>query len=297
MTRAARETFQTIRDLIRFGVTTFNEAKVAYGHGTDNAYDEAVYLTLSTLSLPLDKLEPFLDARLTAAEINSLIQVFERRVANRLPAPYLTHEAWHLGYRFYVDERVIIPRSFIGELLADRLAPWVEDPDAELSVLDLCTGSGAIAIQAAHAFPNAKIDAIDLSMDALKVAARNVADYGLSERVRLIQSDLFGQLSRERYDLILSNPPYVNAESMQRLPPEFQHEPAMALAGGKDGMDLVRKILRGARSHLNSGGQLVLEIGHERRHFEAAFPDMSVTWLSTSAGDDAVLHIAQDRLP
>jgi ribosomal protein L3 glutamine methyltransferase len=297
MSKAARETLLTVRDLIRFATSRFNEDKISYGHGTDNAFDEAVYLTLATLCLPLDKLDPFMDARLIPAEVNSLLQVYERRTKSRVPAPYLTREAWHLGYKFYVDERVLIPRSFIGELLAEHLSPWVADPDAVTAVLDLCTGSASLAIQAAHAFPNAKIDAIDLSNGALQVAKRNVADYGLNDRIRLITSDMFAALERERYDIIITNPPYVNAESMAALPPEFQHEPALALAGGSDGMGLVKKIMRGARSHLNRKGFMVMEIGHERLHFEAAFPETQVTWLTTAGGDDKVFLIQQDHLP
>lgn len=298
MSKAARETMQTVRDMVRFAVTRFNEEKIHYGHGTDNAFDEAVYLMLASLSLPLDRLEPFLDARLTEAEINSLLQVIERRCKNRLPAPYLTHEAMHLGYRFYVDERVLIPRSLIGELLVDdALSPWVSDPAALENVLDLCTGSAALAIQAADAFENANIDALDCSAGALQVAARNVETYGLTDRIRLLESDLFSALTRERYDLIISNPPYVNAQSVAALPPEYQHEPKIALAGGVDGMDLVKKIIRGARTHLNRGGLLVMEIGHEKEHFEAVFPKLQVTWLSCSAGDEQVLMVPQELLP
>jgi ribosomal protein L3 glutamine methyltransferase len=298
MSKAARDTMQTVRDMVRFATTRFVEEKIKYGHGTDNAFDEACYLTLSSLNLPLDKLEPFMDARLTEAEINSLLQVIERRCKNRLPAPYLTHEAHHMGYTFYVDERVLIPRSFIGELLIETgLSPWIADPDAVRSMLDLCTGSGALAIQAAHVFTQAQIDALDLSTGALQVAQRNVEHYGLAGRVRLLESDVFSALSRERYDLIITNPPYVNAASIAALPPEFQHEPKLALAGGADGMDIVKRIVRGARNHLNRDGLLIIEIGHEKAHFEAAFPGLPVTWLSTSAGDDMVLMIAQKVLP
>ncbi len=298
MSNAARETMQTVRDMVRFATTRFNEEKIHYGHGTENAFDEAVYLTLATLSLPLDKLEPFFDAKLTEAEINSLMEMIERRCKIRLPVPYLTRTAHHMGYAFYVDERVLIPRSFIGELLIETaLSPWISDTGAITHILDLCTGSGALAIQAADVFPNAKIDALDLSNGALQVAQRNIETYGLQDRVRLMPSDLFSGLSRERYDLIITNPPYVNATSMGQLPPEYQHEPKVALMGGTDGMDIVKKIIRGARTHLNRGGILVMEIGHEQAHFQAAFPDMQVTWLSCSAGDDQVLMVTQDMLP
>jgi len=298
MSNAARETMQTVRDMVRFATTRFNEEKVHYGHGTDNAFDEAVHLTLSTLSLPLDKLEPFLDAKLMEAEINSLIEMIERRCKNRLPVPYLTRLAHHMGYPFYVDERVLIPRSFIGELLIQTgLSAWISDPDAVTDILDLCTGSGALAIQAADVFPHAKIDAVDVSADALQVAQRNLENYGLKDRIQLISSDLFNALSRKRYDLIITNPPYVNAASMNQLPAEYQHEPKIALMGGVDGMDVIKNIIRGARAHLNPGGILVMEIGHEKSNFQAVFPDMQLSWLSCSAGDDQVLLVTREMLP
>jgi ribosomal protein L3 glutamine methyltransferase len=296
MAKDAVDDLRTVRDLVRYGTSRFNAAQLAYGHGTENAFDEAVYLTLFALHLPPDKLEPFFDARLTRAEIKEVLALFERRIKTRLPSPYLTHEAWQLGHKFYVDERVLIPRSFIGELLDEQLAPWIADPSAPLRVLDLCTGSGVIAIQAALTFEQARIDAIDVSAGALEVATRNVTDYGLNNRVRLIESDLFAKLKSERYDLIVSNPPYVNAQSMAALPAEFTHEPALALAGGADGMDIVRRILQGAAQRLKRNGLLVLEIGHERVHFEAAFPQLEVTWLSVSAGDDQVLLCTQSAL-
>jgi ribosomal protein L3 glutamine methyltransferase len=296
MAKAIHDELRTVRDLIRFGCSRFNQAQLAYGQGTDNAFDEAVYLTLWALHLPIDKLEPFLDARVTRPELKTVLELFERRITTRQPAPYLTHEAWQLGCKFFVDERVLIPRSFIGELLAQQLAPWVPDPWAVNHVLDLCTGSGVIAIQAALAFENAAVDAADISAGALEVAARNVNDYGLGERVKPIQSDLFAGLKKRRYDLILSNPPYVNAQSMAALPPEFAHEPALALAGGTDGMDIVRQILAGAAQRLTAHGMLVLEIGHERGYFEAAFGALEVTWLSVSAGDDQVLLCTRDAL-
>jgi ribosomal protein L3 glutamine methyltransferase len=296
MAKTDGDALRTVRDLVRYGTSRFNAAELSYGHGTGNAFDEAVYLTLFALHLPLDKLEPFFDARLTRAEVKTVLALFEKRIKTRQPAPYLTHEAWQLGHKFYVDERVLIPRSFIGELLAEQLAPWVADPSAPLRVLDLCTGSGVIAIQAALAFEHAQVDAIDISPGALEVAARNVADYGLNNRIRLIESDLFAKLKKERYDLILCNPPYVNALSMATLPAEFMHEPELALAGGADGMDVVRRILQGASLRLKRSSLLVLEIGHERAHFEAAFPRLEMTWLSVSAGDDQVLLCTQSAL-
>ncbi len=296
----ARHELFTLRDLLRFSVSRFNEAGLFFGHGSDNAWDEAAYLLLHALHLPLDRLEPFLDARLTAAERDIALDVIGRRIVERLPAAYLTREAWLGGHRFYVDERVIVPRSFIAELLSEQLSPWVEDPWAVGSVLDLCTGSGCLAILAALAFPNASVDAADISPDALAVARRNVDDYGLDARLRLVESDVFAALGEAtqntRYDVIVSNPPYVDAESMSALPEEYRREPQLALASGEDGLDLVRRILRDAKRHLNPGGLLIVEIGHNRDALEAAFPDTPFTWLDTAAGDQYVF-LLQDRLP
>ncbi|ACD16866.1 50S ribosomal protein L3 N(5)-glutamine methyltransferase [Paraburkholderia phytofirmans] len=289
--------FSTVRDLLRFAVSRFNQAELSFGHGSANAYDEAVYLVLHTLHLPLDLLDPFLDARLTAAEIDAVLNVIERRATERVPAAYITQEAWMHGFRFHVDERVIVPRSFIGELLQDGLQPYVEDPEQVSAVLELCTGSGCLAILAAHAFPNADIDAVDLSAPALEVAARNVADYKLDDRIALFEGDLYAPLAERRYDVIISNPPYVNAASMQDLPAEYKHEPNMALAGGVDGMDIVRRIIADARNWLTDEGVLVVEIGNERQHVEAAFGGLDLVWLSTSAGDDNVFLIQAADLP
>jgi ribosomal protein L3 glutamine methyltransferase len=289
--------FSTVRDLLRFAVSRFNQADLSFGHGSANAYDEAVYLVLHTLHLPLDLLDPFLDARLTAAEIDAVLNVIERRATERVPAAYITQEAWMHGFRFHVDERVIVPRSFIGELLQDGLQPYVEDPEQVSAVLELCTGSGCLAILAAHAFQNADIDAVDLSAPALEVAARNVTDYKLDDRVALFEGDLYAPLAERRYDVIISNPPYVNAASMQDLPAEYKHEPDMALAGGVDGMDIVRRIIAEARNWLTDEGVLVLEIGNERANVEAAFGGLDLVWLSTSAGDDNVFLIQAADLP
>ena len=292
----ARAQLSTIRDLLRFAVSQFNEAKLAFGHGSHNAYDEAAYLILHTLHLPLDTLEPFLDARLTTSEIETVIKMFERRVKERIPAAYLTHEAWLGEYRFYVDENVIVPRSFIAELLRERLDPWIADPDAIDNGLDMCTGSGCLAILMALAFPSAVIDAVDISPDALKVAQRNINDYGLEHQVHLTQSDLFAGLGGRTYDVIVSNPPYVNAESMAALPDEYRHEPTLALASGEDGLDAVRVILREAPKHLNPEGLMVVEIGHNRDALEDAFPEIEFTWLETSAGDEHVFLVTREQL-
>jgi ribosomal protein L3 glutamine methyltransferase len=290
------ESLITVRDWLRFAVSRFNEAKLFFGHGSDNAFDEAVYLILHTLHLPLDRLEPFLDASLTHGESEEVQAVIERRVRERIPAAYLTNEAWLGAHRFYVDERVIVPRSFIAELLNEQLAPWVENPDDIGRALDLCTGSGCLAILAALAFPNADVDAVDLSKDALDVAAKNVADYGLTDRVELIESDLFAALDGRSYDVILSNPPYVNAESVAALPPEYQAEPALALGSGEDGLDATRQILAHAKQHLNPGGLLVVEIGHNRDVLEAAYPTLPFTWLDTESGDQFVFMLRREDL-
>ncbi|MDA8128779.1 MAG: 50S ribosomal protein L3 N(5)-glutamine methyltransferase [Betaproteobacteria bacterium] len=291
------ESLITVRDWLRFAVSRFNEAQLFFGHGSDNAFDEAAYLILHTLHLPLDRLDPFLDASLTHGEAEQVQAVIERRVRERLPAAYLTHEAWLGPHRFYVDERVIVPRSFIAELLHEQLAPWVDEPDRVTRVLDLCTGSGCLAILAALAFPDARVDAVDLSKDALEVAARNVADYDLADRVDLIESDLFAALKGRRYDVILSNPPYVNAESVAALPPEYRAEPALALGSGEDGLDATRRILAQAKAHLHPGGLLVVEIGHNRDALEAAYPALPFTWLDTESGDQFVFMLRREDLP
>jgi ribosomal protein L3 glutamine methyltransferase len=288
--------FSTVRDLLRYAVTRFNEAKLFFGHGSQDAYDEAAYLILHTLKLPLDKLDPFLDAHLLPAEVATVLQVLERRVTERVPAAYLTNEAWLGAYRFYVDERVIVPRSFIAELIPEQFAPWVTSPDAVTDVLELCTGSGCLSVMLADAFPRAQVDAVDISADALAVASRNVADHGLQDRISLHESDLYEKLPAKRYQLIVTNPPYVNAGSMATLPEEYRREPQIALAGGADGMDLVRRIVAGARERLTHDGLLIVEIGNERAHAEAAFPDLELTWLSTSAGDDMVFLLSADQL-
>jgi len=287
----------TLRDWLRYAVSRFNAAQLSFGHGSDNAWDEAVYLVLHTLNLPLDRLEPFLDARLLPDERNRLQAIIERRAGERIPAAYLTHEAWLGEHRFYVDERVIVPRSFIAELLQEQLAPWIDDPWQIQSALDLCTGSGCLAILAALYFPEARVDAVDLSPEALEVARRNVDDYQLAERVRLVHSNLFAGVARQRYDLIVSNPPYVNAESVAALPAEYRHEPAMALGSGEDGLDATRIILAEAKAHLNPGGLLVVEIGHNRDALEAAYPDLPFTWLETSGGDQFVFLLRAEELP
>ena len=294
---SAKNELITVRDYLRYAVSRFNAAQLFFGHGSDNAWDEAVYLTLHTLHLPLDRLEPFLDARLLPHEREVLLDIYRRRCEERLPAAYLTNEAWLGEHHFYVDDRVIVPRSFIAELLDDQLAPWIDDPWAIKSALDLCTGSGCLAILTALAFPNADVAAVDLSEHAIAVAERNVADYGLYDRIELIQSDAFKSLEGRKFDLIVSNPPYVNAESVAALPPEYLHEPELALGSGEDGLDFTRIILREAKKHLTDNGLLIVEIGHNRDALEAAYPKLPFTWLDTAAGDEYVFMLHATDLP
>ncbi len=287
----------TLRDLLRWSISRFHAAGLVFGHGSDNAWDEAAYLLLHGLHLPPDTLEPFLDARLLERERQRCVDLIHERINTRKPAAYLTGEAWLQGERFLVDERVIVPRSPISELLAEGLAPWIEDPDAVGQVLDLCTGSGCLAILAALAFGHAAVDAVDVSIDALAVAQSNIELHSLRDRVQALRSDLFSQVPADRrYDLIVCNPPYVNEQSMKGLPPEYRHEPRLALAGGADGMDLVRRILADAPRFMAPEGLLVLEIGHERAHFEAAFPDLEPVWLDTAATNDQILLLRRAQL-
>ena len=270
-------------------------AGVSFGHGTTNAFDEAVWLVLWRLGLPLDDLDGVATRELTADEQAAIDALIAQRIATRQPAAYLTGEAWLQGVPFLIDARAIVPRSLIAEVLAEgTLDAWV--PDGATRLLDLCTGNGSLAVLAALAWPQAHVDATDLSADALAVAARNVARHGLGERIRLRQGDGLA-VAEGRYDLILCNPPYVNRASMQDLPHEYRAEPALALDGGADGMDFIRPLLRAVADHLADDGALVLEIGHERAHFEAAFPQLSPLWLTTSAGDDQVLVLQREDLP
>jgi ribosomal protein L3 glutamine methyltransferase len=291
------EQLQTLRDWLRYAVSRFNEAGLHFGHGCDNAYDEAAWLLLHTLHLPRDRLEPFLDARLTRDERLAVHHVLQLRIAKRIPTAYLTHEAWLGECRFYVDERVIVPRSYFGELLANDFTPWLESPESVRTALDLCTGSGCLAIMMALVFHAARIDAVDLSADALAVARRNVADYDLAARVHLVESDLFASLGKQRYDLIVSNPPYVTTEAMAALPPEYRHEPAMALAAGDDGLDIVRRILQQAKKHLQPQGLLAVEVGHNRELVEAAYPDLPLTWIDCVGGEGKIFILQRNQLP
>jgi len=278
----AGEQFSTIRDLVRFAVSTFQKHHLFFGHGTDNAYDEAVYLILHTLHLPLDQLEPYLDARLLDDEISAVLKVLHLRVVKRLPAPYITNEANFLGYSFYVDERVIIPRSYLGEVLLNgSLEPWLEYPELVHNILDLCTGNGSLAIIAADYFTDAEVVASDISLDALDVAKKNIEKYALQDRITIQQSDLFAKLKKRKFDLILTNPPYVDKSRMDFLPEEYRHEPCMALSGGDNGLVLVDNILKNSVNHLTKDGVLLLEMGDNRLELEERYPGLNFAWLDT----------------
>lgn len=287
----------TVRDWLRFAVSRFREAGLAFGHGTSNALDEAAYLILQTLHLPIDQLEPWLDARLLPAERRAVREILERRLATRKPAAYLLNEAWVQGHPFYVDERVIVPRSLIGELLPDGLLSGaIPDPQSVQRILELCTGSGYLAILAALAFPDAQVDASDISTAALEVARRNVDDYGLEARITLQRSDLFAAHSGRTYDLILANPPYVGAEALAAFPPEHAAEPRLAHAGGADGLDIVRRILAEAGKHLAPAGTLVVEVGTGRPLLEREFPELPFLWLDTAESEGEVFALDASAL-
>jgi ribosomal protein L3 glutamine methyltransferase len=284
----------TLLDFVRFAVSRFTEAKLVFAHGTTDPVAEAAFLVCETLHLHPDQFETFATARVTQVEAKAILDLIGRRVATRKPAAYLVHKIYMRGLPFYVDERVIVPRSFIGELLdshfsggGDDDGSLIEDPLGIERVLDLCTGSSCLAILAAGAFRNAEIDAVDISGEALEVAARNIADYGLEDRVRLHRGDLFGPIGDKRYDLIISNPPYVDAEGMAQLPRECRAEPKLAFDGGADGLDIIRRLLQEAGRHLTPQGGLLCEIGRGRAMLEAAFPQLPLLWLDTeeSAGE------------
>ncbi|MGQ0441940.1 MAG: 50S ribosomal protein L3 N(5)-glutamine methyltransferase [Methylophilaceae bacterium] len=294
--RLAEELF-TIRDWLRFTVSRFEESEIFFGHGTDNAYDEAVWLVMSALHLPHDTLNNFLDAVITEQERKHLAHLIERRITERMPTAYLLQEAWLLGFKFYVDERVIVPRSFIAELLENGLSPWIESPDMVENAADICTGSGCLGVLLAHAFPNAAIDVVDISPDAIAVCNINIAHYGLQQQVSAIQSDMFSALKGNTYDLIISNPPYVDAPRLALLPTEYRNEPQVALGSGDDGLDHTHTILHEAANYLNDDGVLVVEIGHNRDALLAAYPDLVFTWLEVASGNEFVFLLTKEQLP
>lgn len=293
----------TLRDVLRYAVSVFSAAGLHHGHGSATALDEAAFLILESLDLPIDDFNAFADARLTAREKAMLGERIALRVEKRIPAAYLTGRSYLAGVPFRSDARALVPRSFIADLLGSSLfdgsgegLALVADPHAVGSVLDLCTGGGSLAILAAYAFPKAGVDAVDLSKDALALAMENVADHGLGERITLFAGDLYAPLETRTYDLIITNPPYVGREVMEALPQEFRHEPAMALDGGDDGFDLVRRILAGARAHLEPGGGLLCEIGTDREILDAEYPDTPFLWLDTEASEGEVFWLGRDDL-
>lgn len=303
--RLSEELF-TIRDWLRFTVSQFEESDIFFGHGTDNSYDEAVWLILSALHLPHDTLNNFLDAVITETERKKLAHLIEQRITKRTPTAYLVREAWLRGFKFYVDERVIVPRSFIAELLdfhegEHGLQPWIEHPELINSAADICTGSGCLGILLANAFPDAAIDVVDISADAIAVANININNYGLQEQITAIQSDMFTALKDENgkpklYDLIISNPPYVDAPSMAMLPTEYRNEPQLALGSGVAGLDHTHTILHEAAKHLNDEGILVVEIGHNRDALLDAYPDLPFTWLEVESGNQFVFLLTKEQL-
>lgn len=298
MSRAARPAPAapgTVGEWWRHLARRFTGARLAFGHGAHNARDEAAWLVCSALGIAFGDLDGALDRPVAAADARRLAALARRRIASREPLAYLLGEAWLQDHRFHVDRRVIVPRSHIAELLPEGVAPWLSGRPVR-RILDLCTGSGCLAILAALAFSRARVDASDVSPGALAVARRNVADYCLRRRVKLVRSDLFGGLGAQSYDLILSNPPYVTAASMRALPPEYHHEPRIALAGGRDGLDIVRRIMAGAPEHLNEHGVLVVEIGAGRRALERAFPRLPFTWLETATGNQEVFLLRSTDL-
>ena len=284
----------TVIELVEAAALELERGGVSFGHGTNNAFDEAAWLVLWKLGLPLHELDEVSSNEVPATQVNAVQELIAQRVSTRQPAAYLTKEAWLQGVPFYVDERSIVPRSFIAELLADGgIDAWLGDHTRR--VLDLCTGNGSLAILAAMAWPEVTVDGADISRDALDVAHINVQKHGLQDYVHLLQSDGLASV-RGPYDLILCNPPYVNARSMSALPAEYRAEPELALAGGEDGMDFIRTLLRDAPAHMTPHAVLVLEIGNERDHFEKAFPSLEAVWLETSAGEDQVLLVTREAL-
>jgi ribosomal protein L3 glutamine methyltransferase len=302
--RDAASDLLTVRDFLRFAVSRFNAAGLVHGHGVTTALDDAAFLILETLHLPVDQLDPWLDARLLPAERKALAEVIEKRVATRKPSAYLVNKAYIQGVPFSVDERVIVPRSYLGEMLAGEIAHELFGPEGSLiteteqvtRILDLCTGSGCLAILAALRFPDAAVDAVELSADALEVAKRNVADHGLEERVRLLKGDLLQPVKGERYDLIIANPPYVAREVVEAFPAEYAAEPRLAHEGGEDGLALVRRIIDGASAHLTSEGGLLCEIGEDRHILEADYPHLPFLWLDSAESEAEVFWLASADL-
>lgn len=291
------EELATVRDWIRYAVSQFEASDIFYGHGAANSYDEAVWLIMSGLHLPHDTLENFLDATIIQEERKHLAGLVEKRVTKHTPTAYLVHEAWLHDFKFYVDERVIVPRSFIAELLLDdSLAPWIEFPEMIERAADICTGSGCLGVLLAHSYPNAAVDIVDISPGAIAISNINIANYGLEDQVKAIESDMFTALKGNQYDLIISNPPYVDAPSMALLPNEYRNEPQLALGSGTDGLDHTHTILREAADYLTDDGVLIVEIGHNRDALLDAYPELPFIWLDTSGGNQFVFLLQKQDL-
>ncbi|MDM3872282.1 50S ribosomal protein L3 N(5)-glutamine methyltransferase [Porticoccus sp. W117] len=288
------EQLHTVRDFIRWGASRFGEEALFFGHGTDNAWDESVALVLHGLYLPNDSGPQVLDARLTSAEKQRVLALLERRISKRIPAPYITGSAWFCGLEFMVDERVLIPRSPIAELIEAQFVPWLQKSPER--ILDLCCGSGCIGIACAYAFEYAQVDVSDISADALDVAQQNIHLHHMDGQVRALQSDLFQGLADERYDLIVCNPPYVDEVDFGSMPSEFHHEPSLALASGEDGLDFTRRLLAQAADHLNDGGHLVLEVGNSWPALEAAYPQLGFEWVEFERGGHGVCVLNREQL-
>lgn len=288
------EDLHTVRDYLRYASSQFAAAPVFFGHGTDNVWDEAVHLVMRTLYLPLENNTLFLDARLTRDERQLVLERIRRRIGERVPLAYLLGEAWFMGMPFHVDERVLVPRSPIGELIENGFQPWLGGKPVE-RILDLCTGSGCIGIGAATVFEDATVDLSDISSEALEVAESNIEFHDLQGRVRTVQSDVFANISGQ-YDIIVSNPPYVDAEDMGDMPDEFHHEPALGLAAGDDGLDIAHRIIAGAAEHLTPGGLLIVEVGNSWVALDEAYPELPLTWLEFSNGGDGVFAITEQDL-
>lgn len=286
----------TIRDVTRWAMSEMERNAISLGHGTADFWEEATFLVMRTLKLPFDRLETFWGAHLTPQELEEVLCNIDLRVHMKKPVPYLIKEGWLSDHCFYVDERVLIPRSFIAELLEESLSPWIDDPESVTSVLDMCTGSGCLAILAAETFPNAAVTGADISPDALDVAKINRTRFGLDDDLELVQTDLFTNLKDRKFDLIISNPPYVTEAAMEELPAEYRHEPALALGAGRDGMDILRRMMPVLADYLTDDGMAVIEIGDGREAFEALWPTLPVTWLTTSGGDDMVLLVKRSDL-
>nr|CAA6822423.1 MAG: Protein-N(5)-glutamine methyltransferase PrmB, methylates LSU ribosomal protein L3p [uncultured Thiotrichaceae bacterium] len=286
---------RTIRDLIRWGASRFMEAELSFSHGMASALDESAYLVLHTLHLPIDTPDVYFDSRITPSECEAVSQILRRRVEERKPAAYLTNEGWFAGLPFYVDERVLVPRSPLAEWVEKQFYPWT-DPEHTHNILDLCTGSGCIGIACAYAFPHAQVDLSDISMDALEVAQGNIKRHGAQNNVQVIHSDLFNELGGKRYDIIVSNPPYVDRADLSAMSKEFHHEPVLGLEAGQDGLSIAHRILREARNHLTDHGILIVEVGNSEYALEAAYPELPFNWLEFENGGDGVFMLTAEQL-